>query len=209
MIAILAHAMTSPPHLPMIFESLRGRGKPLAKWRKVLVAMEATQPSSCWAMLPEPQLGRDVERARSWLAEDLARRDAPHPPRGLYFGLDLCHMTGPAGFNVDMRATRGCDPELDDALWVWNCEWQGRRHRIESLLSFCEVTHESRFEHARELASTAIPLAYAGIVLGEAIAALDVETTLFAVYGFHDGDLYALARRRPGDHEMLASPLGA
>lgn len=199
--------MTSSPSVPALLEPLRSGANPQRKWRAMLGAIATTVPSVAWAELPEPQLERDVARARTWLVDDLAKRDAPHPVRGLYFGLDLRNMNGPAGFNVEMSATRGCDPEGDDALWVWNCEWRGRRHRIESLRAISDALATPAFAAVHEHASTWLPLGYAGLVLSVAVAELPVQTPVLAVYGFHDGDLFALARRSPHDVEVLASPV--
>lgn len=194
--------------LPRILETLRLPAKPSIKWAKAMAAVAAERPSPSWEAMRAPAIDADIARAHRWIVDDLARRDAPRPTRGLFFSVDLCHMTGPAGFNVELFATRGCDPEADDALWIWNCEWRGRRHRIESLRGFCELANEPRFEDVRDSIASVVSLAYAGLVLAEAVSAMEVETPLLALYGSSDGGVHALVRRRPHDVELLPMPLG-
>ncbi len=194
-------------HLAGILETLRRRTSAEAKWRAIFGGITGAFVSPLWASLPAPNIEQDVRRARAFLVDELGRREAPRPPRGLHLGLDLRNMHGPAGYNLELAATRGCDPESTDGLWVWNCEWRGRRHRIESLRAMCEATLEPDFAQLRSVAVETLPIGYAGLVLSEALTGLEVTSPLLAVYGLHDGDLFTMARRSVRDTELIFVPV--
>ena len=78
--------------------------------------------------------------------------------------------------------------------WVFECEWYGEPHLLRSLVGM-----KQRYEKS-EVSSEAdylVFLGYSGLVLGEAIVRLRPPEPMLVMWGFHDGDLFRLARATP------------
>ena len=100
-------------------------------------------------------------------------------------------------FNVEIGGTSHCDPSKLTMDWAFDCEWHGQTHLIEGLRALKHVYDDEQWpSDVREFADYMVVLGYSGLVLGAAIARLEVPHDYLAIWGFHDGDLFYLARRR-------------
>ena len=176
-------------------------------WHDLRAACAKAQPSDLWPALPAPNIARDVERAATWLSGQLAQPGAPRPARGLYLGLDTLNMNDGAGFNVALGATSRCNPLELDPDWPSSCEWEGADHLIEGLVALQATYQADEWKVEREFADYHLFLGYSGLILADALAMLAVGEPLLAVFGFHDGDLFFLARRAPGGIERICQAL--
>ncbi len=172
-------------------------------WRELCAVCARVQPSGLWAALPTPDIGRDVERAVTWLSGELARADAPRPPRGLCLGLDTLNMSDGTGFNLALGATCRCNPLELDPDWLTSCEWDGADHLIEGLVALQATYSCDEWKTDFAFADYHLVLGYSGLVLADALALVAVREPLLAVWGFHDGDLFFLARRTPASVERI------
>ena len=172
-------------------------------WPLLVDFCRKTEPSPLWDALPEVNAKRDVASASKWLRAQLRSKDAPHPVRGVYLGLDTLNMDGDDGQNVEIGATKNCDPSKLETGWAWKCEWYGDAHFIESLRDLKSVYDQPEFEPVSGFADYALFLGYSGLVLAEAMESLEVSTPLLAAWGFHDGDLFFLGRRERDRFERI------
>ena len=172
-------------------------------WPLLVDLCRKTQPDALWDALPEVHAKRDVAAASQWLRAQLRNKDAPHPPRGVYLGLNTLNMDGDDGHNVEIGATENCDPSKLETDWAYQCEWYGDLHLIESLRDLKSTYDQPQFESVSGFADYALFLGYSGLVLAEAMDALEVSTPLLAAWGFHDGDLFFLGRRDTDRFERI------
>lgn len=172
-------------------------------WDRLLALCKRTRRSNLWDALPSPDTRKDVGDATRWLTSQIRRRSAPKPIRGLYLGLDTLNMRGGTGHNIELGATASCDPFSPDSDWTWNCEWYGTRHLIEGLFHLKNVYEQQKWRKIFGFADYALFLGYSGVILSQALAAVPVREPLIATWGFHDGDLFRLARRSTDDLERI------
>jgi hypothetical protein len=174
-------------------------------WPTLLQFFAKSHPSGLWAALPEPDLQQDVVAASAWITReiDLHRRFAP--PTGLYFGLDTLNMDSDPRehpgvcrpFNVEIGGCSQCDPSELTMDWTFHCDWHGHAHLIEGLRALKHVYDEERWpSDDSEFADYMVVLGYSGLALAAAIANLESLDDYLAVWGFHDGDMFYLARKR-------------
>src|SRR6266536_4138350 len=91
-------------------------------WPLLADLCRKTEPSPLWDALPKVNAKRDVASTSKWLREQLRSKDAPHPTCGVYLGLDTLNMDGDEGKNVEIGATKNCDPSKLETDWAWHCE---------------------------------------------------------------------------------------
>ena len=176
---------------------LRKKDSPDAKWRALIETWSRRFPSPVWEKLA-PDFETDIPSAEQWLREHLRES----PARGLYLGLDTLNMDGGAGTNVEIAGTMQCEPMAKEVEWAFECEWSGEPHLIRGLVAMKALYDASKV--ASE-ADYLVFLGYSGLVLGEAIVRLKPAEPILVVWGFHDGDLFRLARATPDGSKPLYS----
>jgi hypothetical protein len=174
---------------------LRKKDSPDAKWRALIEMWSRLHPSPVWAKL-EADLANDINAAETWLRGHLRES----PSRGLYLGLDTLNMNGGAGMNVEIAGTRECDPMAPTTDWAFECEWSGEPHLIRGLVAMKQHYEKS---NVSPQADYLVFLGYSGLVFGEAIVRLKPAEPILVVWGFHDGDLFRLARATPDGSKPL------
>jgi hypothetical protein len=172
-------------------------------WPALIELCRLTQPSELWSAIPKIEPQRDVSAAAKWLRGQLHSAAAPDPARGVYLGLDTLNMEGTGGHNVEIGATKECDPFKLESEWAWHCEWYGESHLIAGLKDLKRVYEAPEFEPVSGFADYALFLGYSGLVLAQAMEALKVSAPLLAAWGFHDGDLFFLGRRETKRFERI------
>lgn len=164
-------------------------------------------PSPLWKSLPTPDLTTDVKRAGDWLRKQ--RQACPiQNITGIYLGLDTLNMGGFGGFNLEIALTPQCDPSSNASAWIYDCPWRGTHHLIKGLRLLAREYSKPAFREAFSFADYALFLGYSGIVLAHALPALTEASPLLAAWGFHDGDMFLLARTNRAGVTRLAN-LGA
>jgi hypothetical protein len=176
---------------------LRKKDSPEGKWRALIELWSKLHPSPVWEKL-EPHLAEDIDAAETWLREHLRES----PSRGLYLGLDTLNMDGGAGTNVEIAGTSDCEPMSKVTDWAFSCEWSGEPHLIRGLVAMKQLYDQSNVAAA---ADYLVFLGYSGLVFGEAIVRLKPLEPILVVWGFHDGDLFRLARATPDGSKPLYS----
>ncbi len=173
---------------------VRDGTEPLQAWSDVISLCRTAVPSAPWNDLASPNLERDVKAATAWLEGQIAAM--PDSP-GLYLGLDTLNMRGGRGTNIEIGGSSTCDPLSDDIQWVFarNLDY-GQKHLIYGLYELQVVYETEAWAAAYPLCDYIFFLGYSGIVLSEAFVRLDTPRILLPVWGFHDGDLFALGRKQ-------------
>lgn len=172
-------------------------------WTRLVDFCRDEHPGPLWSELPAIDPARDVSTAWKWLKDQMHRGAAPKPARGVYLGLDTLNMEGGDAYNVEIGATKNCDPSKLETDWAYNCEWYGDRHLIAGLRDLKRVYEAPRYGEASAFADYALFLGYSGLVLANAIERLAGTSPFLAAWGFHDGDLFFLGRRDAGGFERI------
>ena len=163
-------------------------------WVQVVALCRAAAPSAPWGELATPNIERDVVAATTWLEGQLATLPEA---RGLYLGLDTLNMRGGRGTNIEVGGSYDCDPLSNDIQWVYAGKLHyGRKHLIYGLYELQAVYSSDAWGPVYSLCDYMFFLGYSGVVLAEAFERLNTSRTLLPVWGFHDGDLFALGRKR-------------
>lgn len=170
---------------------LKSKKSPTAKWEGLLRICKSSEKSGLWDELPEPGIEKDIAAASKWLALELGKMPKAN---GVCLGLDTLNMVGRGGFNVGISSCSKGEVSERDLGWVYSCSKRGKPHLIKSMLAFWRVYTSSRWEAVASHADYLLPLAYSGLVLSEAIAALPLSRHLHFAWGFHDGDLLFLGK---------------
>jgi hypothetical protein len=132
------------------------------------------------------------------------RRQTPIPLRGLYLGLDTSNMDDGAGENVEIGGTSRDGVEDADGDWLYSLEWYGTRHLIAGLLEMHAIYSHEDWKTHFAAADYVLFLGYSGLVLMEAAERVAWRDDTLLVWGFHDGDMFALARASAGGVQRLA-----
>jgi hypothetical protein len=193
-----------------LLAAIRGPAKPDAAWKEVLRVCHRCAPGAPWPSLPDPDLGRDIEDARVWLARQL--RDLPDAT-GIYLGLDTLNMRGGRGQNVEIGGTAECDALQDSQDWIGVRQLRyGTKHLIRGLYEMHRVYTQGDWCVRAEkvprglyssFAEYSLFLSYSGIVLGHALKLIPLKRTFLVVWGYHDGDMFLLGRRTPDSFTIL------
>jgi hypothetical protein len=175
--------------------------QPRRAWADIVALCRKAEPSAPWDDLAPPDVERDIVVATAWLEQQLA---ALTDARGLYLGLDTLNMQGGRGTNVEIGGSSGCDPASESIDWVYagNLDY-GTKHLIYGLYELQEVYSSNTWSAAYDVCDYIFFLGYSGIVLAESFRRLDTLRTLLPVWGFHDGDLFALGRKQGGEFVRL------
>lgn len=190
-------SLAPQPNPTSILASLRKYKLPQQAWRTVLKRCECAAPEAGWLDLPVPNFEQDIDAAREWL-----RAQLPGMPSvtGVYLGLDTLNMEDGAGRNVEIGGTSDCDPIQDDTTWLGSRLQYGDGHLIGSLVALSQTYAKPGFSGKGKdysaFAEYSLFLAYSGIVLGQAIQKLSLDRDLLFIWGFHDGDMFLLARQK-------------
>ncbi|REJ95765.1 MAG: hypothetical protein DWQ35_05790 [Planctomycetota bacterium] len=196
-----------------ILDIVRSDDMPLNGWANLVALCARVQPSEMWDSLGVPDVERDVREASDWIEQQLMKNDPEGNTRGIYLGLDTLNMDNdPEHFpcmappeNVQIGGTTNCDPAMPRMDWSYDCQWHGDEHLILGLRPLNHVYMDDRWpESLHDFADYAIFLGYSGVVLSEALRRLKTRATFLAVWGFHDGDMFYLARKLDGLFERLA-----
>ncbi|MCU0697466.1 MAG: hypothetical protein MUC96_13145 [Myxococcaceae bacterium] len=195
--------MSSMP-VSEVLELIRGAPNPEAGWRGLLAICRAAEPSALWATLPAPDVAADVTSASSWLRAELARPQALNCT-GVYLGLDTLNMRFPWGSNVELGfSTRALAHDVE-LSWVFQRLTRGRNHLIRGLKRLKRVYGRREWQEHDAMADYLLFLGYSGLVLRDAVRAQAWRGNTVVAWGFHDGDLFSLARADPTGVTVLAA----
>jgi hypothetical protein len=118
--------------------------------------------------------------------------------------LDTLNVRAGRGTNVEIGGSSDCNPMSDDVDRVYAGKLDyGTKHLIYGLYELREVYSSDARAAAYRLCDYIFILGYSGIVLAESFARLDTPRALLAVSGPHDGDLFALGRKRDDELNRL------
>jgi hypothetical protein len=199
------------PRLPIddILTAIRSHSTPSDAWRAVLATCRESAFRAPWDYLPAPDIERDIEAARHWLALQLpGLRDVT----GIYLGLDTLNMGGRRGTNVEIGGSASCDPTSDSQDWICGELKRGSKHLIRGLrelkVEYSKARWKVRDESVAQgsyssFADYTLFLGYSGILLGHAFSRLTPTRPLLAAWGFHDGDLFLLGRMTSSGFDLL------
>ncbi|WNJ19033.1 hypothetical protein [Pontibacter sp. G13] len=160
--------------------------------------------STIWDKYTQMNLNRDLQSATHWFQAEIAK----HPTAtGIYFGLDTLNMNDGHGRNVELGFSSDCHPEKLEDEWSYRCDQFGSPHLILGLseVSYTFENEDTWSYKERAFAEYFFFLGYSGIVLREAMKAADFGQDFLAMWGFHDGDMFYLARRNQGEWQTVAN----
>lgn len=174
---------------------------PEEAWAGIVALCRATNSNAPWDDLITTDLEGDIDDATTWLdtqLEDLTQ------VKGLYLGLDTLNMREGKGKNIEIGGSSTCEPWRDEIDWVYgrNLE-RGEKHLIYGLYELREMYSSDEWSSVYSLCDYIFFLCYSGIVLAEAFERLDTRRMLLPVWGFHDGDLFALGRMRDNEFTRI------
>jgi hypothetical protein len=185
-----------------VIRSARG----LKGWKELLATFANIHPSSLWTSLPRPQIARDSKRAAQWLRSQATQVVTSFPKRdgyGILLTLDTLNMDNGAGHNVTVGFRQKCNLKRPDLEWVNDAIYgYPADHLIESLVPMKRMFRRRKSE-TRGFADYWLFLSYSGLVLLNALERAALPGNFLAVWGFHDGDLFVLARQGNGRFERL------
>ena len=180
---------------------VRDHRSPAAGWADILALCRIACPSAPWGTLPILDFERDISAATVWLTSQLARVPDAF---GIYLGLDTLNMCEGDGKNLEFGGTPNCDVASDSVDWLYNGELKyGDDHLIYGLYELQRVYTTEPWEEAFDLCDYIFFLGYSGIVLAQAFERISTPRTLLPAWGFHDGDIFALGRKRDGEFTRL------
>lgn len=191
-------------HLPIdatLDVILRHTSAPTA-WAEIVELCRTCSPDAPWDSLPKPDLERDIAAAHHWLESQL--NTVPEAV-GIYLGLDTLNMNEGAGKNVEFGGTSDCDPANESVDWLGGELDYGSDHLIYGLYELQRMYETDAWKQAFSLCDYIFFLGYSGIVLTQAFERLSTNRTLMPIWGFHDGDMFTLGRKRDGQFTRFIS----
>lgn len=141
-------------------------------------------------------LNDDIAAAKKWLQ---ARLDKYPATRGIYLGLDTLNMENGKGHNLECALCEDCNPQELNTGFAFECDHYDR-HLIKGLSHFFPDDDED----IHMMISYMIFLSYSGVVLREALLAVETQNDFIACWGFHDGDLLLLMNKIGNERTLLA-----
>lgn len=173
---------------------------PAQAWAEVISLCQSSKPSDLWQALPVPDMERDIVAATQWLSSQVA---AQPDTVGLYLGLDTLNMDDGNGMNLEFGGTSVCDVSQNQIDWVYEELTYGDTYLIRGLCDLHQVYSRPEWKAVFAFSDYILFLAYSGVILGQAFTRLSTDRSLLPVWGFHDGDLFALGRKTPAGFAFI------
>lgn len=178
---------------------LRDQPHPETAWAAMLTLLEQDARTDLWSNLPRPRLEADILHFREWLDSCLSAVEAP---TGVYLGLDTLNMDNGSGKNVDIGWT-ACDTTVDHFDWIYGDLNYGSPMMLSGLYELHRIYSLPQWEADLSVADYMLFLGYSGLVARQAILRLRASAPMLFAWGFHDGDMFLLARANKGRTEIL------
>ncbi len=185
-----------------LLEILRQVDDSKAAWDSQLKLLQLTFHSDLWNNLPEVDIRRDVDVATAWLQTCLEQVKSP---AGIYLGLDTLNMDGGHGHNLEVGWINKVDVEDDDTDWIYRGLQYGPRHLLGGLVDIHSTYSRPEWEDQFSNADYMLFLGYSGLILREVLKNAAIPEPALVAWGFHDGDMFLLGRKKAGVFEILGT----
>ena len=178
---------------------IRDQPSPEIAWQRMLELFTAHKSSNLWSALPRPDFAVDKTKMRDWLQGNLARLAEPS---GIYLGLDTLNMNAGAGTNIEI-GWLPCDTLRNDTDWLYGDLQRGSSTLISGLYTLQATYSRPEWRSIFPFADYVVFLGYSGLVLREALSDFSASQPLLVAWGFHDGDMFILARTGAGSIKLI------
>ncbi|MEJ7137805.1 hypothetical protein [Amphibiibacter pelophylacis] len=185
--------------IEQLFSILRNHRNFEASWSQVLNILEEHTGRSLWQSLAQVPFDANILRMHQWLELQLADIAAP---TGVYLGLDTLNMDQGQGKNIDIGWTT-CDTRLNQSDWIYGQLTHGESVFLDGLYQLHQIYSLAQWQSVYPIADYMLFLGYSGLIVLEAIAQAQSPYSRLYTWGFHDGDMFLLARSHSGQTDII------